>query len=470
MSKPFTARPYQSIMLDHIVPRERSALWVPPGFGKTPVGLMYLDGKFLAGEDHPALVLGPKRVVRGVWPKESQKWDHLRHISVVSVTGSDAEKRLSLKQDASVIACNYENIPWLVDYWGDRWPYRIVIADESTRLKNLRLSFQTSSKGKQFVRGQGGKRSRALGSLAHTKIKQFIELSGTPAPNGLVDLWGQMWFLDGGVRLGRSFTAFKQRWFRPSPDGYGSIPLHGAEAEIHDKVRDLCLSLKVEDWFDIQLPIMSTIEVDLPPRARQLYDDMEKDMFAQIEEHGVEAFNAAARTQKCLQLANGACYIDDKQNWKDVHEEKLLALDSLVEESSGMPMLVGYEFKSDRARILQYFGERAVDISTDAGMTKFMKGRTAIGLAHPKSMGHGVDGLQDITNILALFGHNWDLELYQQLIERIGPVRQEQSGHKRPVYVYHIIARNTVDELVMARRETKREVQDLLLDAVKRRK
>lgn len=457
MSKPFTARPYQSIMLDHIVPRERSALWVPPGFGKTPVGLMYLDGKFLAGEDHPALVLGPKRVVRGVWPKEAQKWDHLRHISVVSVTGSDAEKRLSLKQDASVIACNYDNLKWLVEYWGDRWPYRIVIADESTRLKNFRLR-------------QGGRRSRALGSVAHTKVKQFIELTGTPSPNGLIDLWGQLWFLDCGVRLGRTFDSFKQRWFRPSPDGYGSVPLHGAEAEIHERVHDLCLSLRIEDWFDIELPIMSTIEVDLPPRARQLYDDMERDMFAQIEEHPVEAFNAAARTQKCLQLANGACYVDDKGNWRDVHEEKLLALESLVEESGGMPLLVGYEFKSDKARILQYFNDAAVDISTDAGMAQFMKGNTAIGLAHPKSMGHGVDGLQDVTNILALFGQNWDLELYQQLIERIGPVRQEQSGHKRPVYVHHIVARNTVDELVMARRETKREVQDLLMEAASKRR
>lgn len=457
MGKDFTPHPYQALMLDHMVDRERCAVWAGMGLGKTSSALTALDAMFLAGEDHPALVLAPLRVARSTWPKEARKWNHLRHISVVPVTGSDAEKRLALKQDASVFTCNYDNLLWLCEYFDGRWPFSTVISDESTRLKGFRLR-------------QGGKRARALGRVAHQNSKRFIELTGTPAPNGLKDLWGQMWFIDGGVRLGRTHTGFIQRWFRPSPDGYGSIPLQGAADEIHALLHDVCLSINTKDWFDIAEPIVRNIEIDLPPRARIQYDDMEKTMFAEIEEFGVEAFNAAARTQKCAQLANGAIYVNDAKEWRETHEEKLLALESIIEEASGSPVLVGYEFKSDKARILKFFGGAAIDISTEAGFNTFMKGRTSIGLAHPASMGHGVDGLQDVTNIVALFGHSWNLELYQQLIERIGPVRQMQSGHDRPVFVYHIIARDTVDELMMARRESKREVQDILLEAMKRRK
>lgn len=469
MSIPFVPKPYQGIMLDHLVQRDRSALWVPMGFGKTVSALSYLDALFLSGEDSPALVLGPLRVARSVWPREGQKWDHLRHISVVACTGSDAEKRMALRQDASVIACNYDNLQWLVEYHGDRWPYRTVIADESTRLKSLRLSIRTSKTGKQFIAGQGGKRARALGRVAHSGIKRFVELTGTPSPNGLIDLWGQMWFLDGGMRLGRTFTAFKQRWFRPSFDGYGSVPLPGAQEEIQDKLRDICLSLNVKDWFDVADPIVNNVFIDLPPRARKQYDDMERDMFAQIEEHGVEAFNAAARTQKCSQLANGACYVNEKRDWKEVHEEKLLALESIIEESAGMPVLVAYQWKSDLARLRAHFPQAVVLDANTATEDRWNAGTIPILIAHPSSAGHGLN-LQDGGNIVVYFGHDWNLEFYLQIMERIGPVRQMQSGHDRPVYVHHIIARDTVDELMMARRESKREVQDILMEAMKRRK
>lgn len=448
---------------------ERCAVWAGMGLGKTSSALSYLDGCFLAGEDHPALVLAPLRVARSTWPSEAQKWDHLRHISVVSITGSDASKRLAMKQDASVFTCNYDNLIWLADYWGDRWPYRIVIGDEATRLKNLRLSFRTSSTGKQFLAGQGGKRARALGRVAHSVIKKFIELTGTPSPNGLIDLWGQLWFLDAGKRLGRTFTGFKQRWFRASPDGYGSVPLHGAQEEIQELIKDLCLTIDAKDWFDLDEPIVNTIEVDLPPSARKLYDDMEKDMFAQIEEHGVEAFNAASRTDKCAQLANGAVYVTDKKDWRETHEEKLLALESVIEESAGRPVLVAYNFKSDLARILQRFKQAKVLDANPATEAQWNAGKIPILVAHPASAGHGLN-LQDGGDTVVFFGHSWNLEHYQQMIERIGPVRQLQSGHPRPVFVHHIVARDTVDELMIARRESKREVQDVLLEAMNRRK
>jgi hypothetical protein len=200
---------------------------------------------------------------------------------------------------------------------------------------------------------------------------------------------------------------------------------------------------------------------------------MEQEMFTQIANDSVEAFGAAARTQKCLQLANGACYVGDAdapgpRQWTVTHDMKIDALASCVEEANGMPMIVAYEFKSDAARIAKKF-PHAVDLSTPEGMRVFKRGGSPIGLAHPASLGHGVDGLQDTSNIITFFGHNWNLELYDQIVARIGPVRQIQSGHARPVFINHIIARDTVDELVMERRDSKRSVQDVLLDAMKRR-
>jgi hypothetical protein len=310
-----------------------------------------------------------------------------------------------------------------------------VVSDEATRLKSLRLSMRTSSTGKQFIAGQGSVRARALGRIAHTKIKRFIELTGTPAPNGLINLWGQMWFLDAGARLGRTFESFRNRWFQRSFDGYSVDPLPYANVEIQDKLRDLCLAIDAKDYFDLAEPIVNDIYVDLPPKARIKYNEMEKDMFTELEGREVEAFSAAARTQKCLQLANGAAYVNAaageedprSKEWRVVHDAKLEALDSCVENANGMPQIVSYEFKSDKARILKAF-PKFVDLATDSGWDTFMRGKSPGGLAHPKSLGHGTDGLQNVTNIITHFGQNWDLELYAQINERAGPVRQMQAG------------------------------------------
>lgn len=470
----YTPRPWQVPMLAHMLNVPRCAVWAGMGTGKTLPTLTALDALFLAGEDAPALVLGPLRVARDVWANEAHRWKHLRHVHVLPIIGSEKERRISLRYDTSVHAINYDNLEWLVDYWGDRWPYRTVIADESTKLKGYRGSIQTSKTGKEFVRGGGGVRARALGRVAHSKIKRFIELTGTPSPNGLKDLWGQMWFIDAGQRLGRTHESFMQRWFEKGYDGYSVEARDFAQQQIHDRLRDVCLTIDLKDYVDVRLPIVNNIMVDLPYKARQHYKQMENEMFAEIEGNGIEAFNAAARTQKCLQLANGAAYTgspDDpgERKWVAVHDAKLEALDSCVSEANGMPQIVSYEFKSDRARILKAFGT-AVDLATPEGFKTFMRGKSPIGLAHPASMGHGVDGLQDVTNIITHFGHNWNLELYDQINGRIGPIRQMQSGHDRPVFINHIIARDTVDEMVVARRENKRSVQDVLLEAMKRRK
>lgn len=456
MRYPYIARPYQHLMTNHVIETERCAIWAGMGLGKSIATLTAIDHLITAGEEQPVLILAPLRVAKSVWPAESRKWGHLRHISVIAVVGSEQERRRALNHDASVFACNYDNLPWLIEHYGERWPFATVVSDESTRLKSFRLR-------------QGGVRAQMLARVAHTKVKRFIQLTGTPSPNGLKDLWGQAWFLDKGVRLGRTMEAFKQRWFQRSFDGYSLDPLPFAQEQIQDKLRDICLAIDAKDWFDLKAPIVNNIYVDLPAKARQLYKDMEKRMFMEIEEHPIEAFNAAARTIKCLQIANGAAYTDELGNWKEIHNAKIEALESVVEEANGAPVLVAYHFKSDLARLQRAFPQaRALDTSP-ATITAWNAGKIPLLLAHPASAGHGIN-LQDGGNIIAFFGHWWDLEQYQQIIERIGPVRQAQSGYDRPVFIHHIIARDTVDEMVMARRESKREVQDILLRAMKARK
>lgn len=457
----WTPKPYHPMMIDHMLSVERGAIWAGMGLGKTSGTLMALDALITTGESQPTLILAPLRVARDTWSTEAGKWEQLRHLDIVPIIGSNAERLSALRFDAPIYTCNYDNLVWLVEHFGDRWPFRTVVSDESTRLKSFRLR-------------QGGKRTAALGKVAHTKIKRFIQLTGTPCPRSLEDLWGAVWFLDAGKRLGRTFDAFRQRWFQKSFNGFGIEPLPFAQEQIQAALSDICLSIDAKDYFDLEKPIVNDIYVDLPVKARKLYADMEKEMFAEIEGHPIEAFNAAARTQKLLQFANGAAYLGDasdkgERKWAEMHDVKLQALDSIVEEANGMPVLVGYQFKSDLARILRTF-PGAVNLSTDQGMKQFRAGKATIGCAHPQSLGHGVDGLQDVTNILAIFGWDWNLETYLQLIERIGPTRQMQSGHNRSMFLHRIIARDTMDELAVARHESKRSVQDILLEAMKRKR
>lgn len=461
MRQPFTPRPWQPPIIDHIIDVERNGVFAGMGLGKTTASMTALDYMYLAGElSGPTLVCAPLRVATSTWPDEAVKWDHLRHIEVQPIVGNPQQRRQAMSnKNASVFTINYENLPWLAEQLEEQkrpWPFAKVIADESTKLKGFRTR-------------QGTQRAKALARVAHKYAKRWTNLTGTPAPNGLKDLWGQAWFLDAGERLGRSFTAFSERWFRKSFDGFNIEPLPFAQAQIEDKLRDLCLSLDIRDFVDIAEPIVHTVYVDLPASARRVYDEMEKKMFATIGEHEVEAFNAAAKTMKCLQLANGAVYVGDSNTeWEEVHDGKLQALEDIVEGSGGTPVLVAYHFKSDLARLQRAFPKGRPLDSNPNTIRDWNKGQIPVLFAHPASAGHGLN-LQDGGNILAFFGHNWNLEEFQQIIERVGPTRQLQAGHDRPVFIYHIVARDTVDELVMARRDSKREVQDLLLEAMKRR-
>ncbi len=451
-------------MQEHAFNVLRCGLFVPMGMGKTSAVLNAIAIENEFGESGRTLVLAPLRVAQSTWPDEVHKWDHLKtEFEVSVVTGTPKQRAAALARDANLYTTNYDNLAWLVEHFAGRpWPFRTVVADESTRLKSFRL------KG-------GGVRAQALGKVAHRGPKRWINLTGTPSPNGLQDLWGQQWFLDAGAALGRTFTAFVERWFQQGYDGYGITPLPFAQEQIQDQLRASCLSLRVEDHFDIDLPIVRPIYVDLPRAARKRYDEMEKEMFTILEGEEIEAFNAAARTIKCLQLAAGAAYLPEdetkpeaQRRWTEVHSEKLDALESIVQEAAGMPVLVSYFFKTDLARLKKAFPKgRELDKNPQT-IRDWNAGKIPMLFAHPESAGHGLN-LQDGGNILVYFTRWWNAETDAQILERIGPVRQAQAGHPRPVFVYVIIARDTVDELVMTSIDKKVSIQNVLMDAMRRR-
>lgn len=454
----FQARDYQDLIMDHQQRVPRDAVWSFMGSGKT-VSTLTAHIDIDAVTPGPLLVVGPLRVIQSTWPDEVRKWPHLaRHWEVSVITGSPKEREAALRRDANLFTVNYEQLDWLDEHLATnkaRRPFRKIVADESTRLKSFRTR-------------QGGRRAAALNRLA-AGVVHFNELTGTPAPQGLTDLWGQAFFLDRGARLGRTFSAFTQRWFYPHPSGYGVVPKDSAQFEIQELLRDICITIDGKDFLDLEEPVVNIIPVTLPAKAMQQYREMERKMFLELEGVEIEAVGAAARTIKCLQLANGAAYLDDTgERWAEVHDAKIQALESVIAEA-GSPVLVAYHFKSDLERLTKAFPKGRVLDKNPKTIRDWNAGKIPLLFAHPQSAGHGLN-LQDGGNVLCFFGLWWALEEHQQIIERIGPARQKQSGHNRPVYVHYLIAQGTVDELVLKRLQTKASVQEILLNAMKERK
>jgi SNF2 family DNA or RNA helicase len=453
-------------MWGHIVGHRRSMLFVPMGMGKTSSVLMAISILLMSGSARKVLVLAPLRVAQSTWPDEAKKWAEFSHLRVSAIIGTPTERLAALRVEADIYTINYDNLVWLIETVGDKWFWDMVVSDEITRLKSFRTK-------------QGGKRAQALGKVAHERVKRWVGLTGTPVPNGVKDLWGQMWFIDQGARLGSTYTAFMNRWFgfRNAKDAANNsgkayverVPFPHAQKEIEVLVKDVCLTLDVKDWFDVKEPVVNTLYVDLPPKQRKHYREMERELYTVLENNEIEAFGAAAKTIKCLQMASGAAYINGSNDeWVEMHDEKLQALESIIEEAAGASVLVAYHFKSDLARIQRRFPQARVLDKKPQTILDWNEGRIGLLLAHPASAGHGLN-LQDGGNILVFFSHWWSLEERQQIVERIGPVRQLQAGHDRPVFIHQIVARNTVDEDVIARILTKQDVQDVLLQALKRR-
>lgn len=455
----FTPRPYQAKIIDFILTHRRGAVYAGMGMGKTSSTLAALERlKKEEPDAFPALILAPLRVASSTWPQEILKWGF--NLSCACVSGTPKQRvKILTGAPADIYTTNYEQIPWLAEYFGDKWPFKTVIADESTRLKSFRLGGSKSS------------RARALAAPAWGKVKRFIELTGTPASNGLIDLWGQLWFIDKGAALGRSFREFTARYFDAYQVGMSAYalkyePREGADKAIQERIAPVSISLSASDWFDIDEPIISPVYVGIPDETEKFYKTLKSDLLVSIDETAeVSAVNAAALSAKCLQCASGAVY-DDEGECRTLHEEKLLALDSIIEEAAGEPVLVAYHWRFSAERIMKRFKNAVILDKDPETIARWNRGEIPILVTNPASAGHGLN-LQDGGHILVIFDEWWDLEQYLQVIERIGPTRQMQAGHPRPVYVYHIMARGTLDPVVLTRLQTKCKVQDALLEYLK---
>lgn len=457
----WTPRPWQQPMLDHIADQERCLIFAAMGSGKTVATLTAAAADDLI-YDGPTLIVAPKRVALNTWPSELTKWDHLKGLDMSIVLGSESEREKALKRDVPLFAVSYDNLVWLTKHYGNHWPFRSVVADECTRLRGYRTM-------------QGGARTRALSANAHTKVRKFVGLTGTPVPNGYQNLWGQMWFVDKGQRLGRSYDAFHQRWFKLK---HGSDSRHRqyvlaheeCRKEIDEKIRDVCITIDPKDYgVDVGKPIERPVYVDLPAKARAHYREVERAFFTQLREGEINAVNAGVKSGKLLQMASGAVFhSNEEKTWEVVHDEKLDALESIIEEANGASVLVSTWWKHDNPRIMARFPHARVLDDRKSTEDAWNRGDISLLLASPGSAGHGLN-LQFGGNILVEFSHQWDMELRDQIIERIGLLRQYQAGLDRPVYRYSIIARETMDEDVLYRHECKGSVQDALLEAMKRR-
>lgn len=462
MRRKYVPREYQSLARNFLLNTPRAALWAKPGMGKTSTVYSALDILKIAGSNFfPALVLAPKKVCEMVWPAESTKWDAFADLKCVPLLGDQRTREDSLMRKADLYAINYENIPWLVERLGSKWPYGIVIADESTKLKNFRGWLDPQ--GNVRNNGRGGARSKALANVAR-RTGRWVNLTGTPSPNGLKDLWGQQWFQDFGERLGTTHGAYMDRWFHVDPYTKLVTAREGANEDIHSRLADCTMALRPEDWLDIRQPQIFQRPVYLPPEAMKHYKAMEKQFFAEIKlGTEIEAMNAAAKSMKLLQMAAG-CVYDAAHVPHEMHDVKIEELKSIIEESGGEPVLVVYHFKFEVDRLKAAFGVDFRVFRNAADEADWNAGKIPVMGIHPQSGGHGTN-LQYGGRTMVFLNHTWDLELREQVIERIGPVRQMQAGLDRVVMIYDLVAQDTLDTTVLERLTSKSTVQESLMRA-----
>ena len=446
----FEPHTYQEYATRRILEQPAVGLFLDMGMGKTVCALTaaaeLLHDRF---DVTRVLVIAPLRVAEDTWSRESEKWDHLQYLRISKVLGSERERKAALGVTADIYIINRENVEWLVNHYGKEWPFDMVIVDELSSFK--------SPKARRF---------RAL-RKARPLVSRITGLTGTPAPNGLIDLWSQIYLLDQGERLGKTVTGYRERYFRPDKRSatviYSWALKPGAEDAIHQKLSDLCVSMSAKDWLEMPERVNSVVSIRLSPEARARYDRLERDLLLPFAGGDVVADTSAVLSNKLLQMANGAVY-DEYGQVQLAHNEKLAVLDEILDTCNGKPVLVFYAYRHDLTRIQQYLRERKPrTLNTSADIEDWNKGRIPVLLAHPASAGHGLN-LQAGGNIIVWFGLTWSLELYQQGIARL-----DRQGQQSSVIVHHLVAEGTVDEDVMRAIENKAVGQDALLAAVKAR-
>lgn len=438
------------------------------GLGKTGASLWAAVDLLASGEVTHWLIVAPLRVAEETWPAEIAKWDFARGLKFRVVTGDEEERKAALRHDANVTITNRENLAWLQQVSpGRKWVYDGLIYDEASRLKSGR------KRSKPKARADGTvpfKKLTELGILRRYrfKFKRVIELSGTPSPNGLIDLWGPIYLIDQGQRLGRSMTAYKQRWFYPDTqwEKQKNEPFPHAEGEIMRQISDVFYSLKEEDYLKLPPMIPRDIEVTLSPKEMALYKSFERENALEVinnqgDPEIIEAVNKGVLTGKLLQFANGSLYLDDNSA-KKIHERKLDALESIITEAAGAPILCAYSFQFDMAAIKKRFPFVRIFGESKNDMRDWNAGKIPFLLTHPASAGHGLN-FQKGSNIAVWYGLTWSLELYRQFIKRL-----HRSGQtKDKVFLYRIITKGTMDGKVLKALLARGATQDSITDAVR---
>jgi len=398
------------------------------------------------------LVIAPLRVAQSTWGNEIKKWDHLRHLTISKVLGSEAQRKKALRKDADIYIINRENVAWLVAYLAGTFPFDALVIDELSSFK--------SAKSKRF------KALRMLRPL----MKRVIGLTGTPAPNSLLDLWAQMYLLDRGERLGKTITQYKDAYFSAGRRNghviYDWDLRQGSEDAIYRRIGDICMSMKAEDYLDLPERVDRVVALDFDTKTRKMYDDFEKSKVLELmEAEEITAVNAAALTNKLLQYSNGAVY-DEMGEWQEIHKLKLDALEEIIDTANGQPVLVFYAYKHDLARIqkrLKKMKVKGVKLDTPEDINDWNDGKIPVMLCHPASAGHGLN-LQEGGSIIVWFGLTWSLELYQQANARL-----HRQGQTQNVIIHHLVTNGTMDKDVMAALSRKEQGQELLIQAVKAR-
>lgn len=447
---------YQKACVQHIIANPYCGVFLDMGLGKTVstlTAINYLMNDYC--EINSVLIIAPKRVAESVWQEEAEKWEHLKNLSFSKIVGPKLQRLNATRLKADIHIISRDNIAWLCTLYGGRLPFDMVVIDELSSFK--------SYKSVRF------KAMRA----ARPYIKRFVGLTGTPAPNGLIDLWPQIYLMDRGDRLEKTITRYREKYFRPERTNghivYSYRLLSDSEQAIHKKIQDICISMRADDYLEMPMRTDNYINLKMPNSLKKRYDDFEKNKVLDLLSHNdsenelneISAINAAALSNKLLQFANGAIY-DENKNIFPIHDIKLEALKEIVENSNGQSVLIAWTYQFDRDRILGYLKEyKPRELKTKKDIDDWNNNKIQVMLAHPASAGHGLN-LQAGGSIIVWFGQTWSLELYQQFNARL--YRQGQQNH---VIIHHLILLGTHDEDVVKALKNKDTKQNALMNSIK---
>jgi SNF2 family DNA or RNA helicase len=445
---------YQQTAVDHIIENTHGALFLEMGLGKTVSTLTAVNRLMFEELDIAnALVVAPKRVAESVWVDEVEKWEHLSHLKVSKIIGNDKQRRKALSEKADIYTIGRDNIAWLCgQYGGSMLPFDMLIIDELSSFKNPKSVRFKALRGVQ------------------PSFKRVVGLTGTPAPNGLIDLWSQIYLLDRGKRLGKFISHYREDYFKPGKRNgaivYSYDLVTDGEQKIHEKIGDICMSMKAKDYLDLPGRIDNIINIKFPPDIQAQYDAFEKEqvlsLFPDVEEgKEISAVNAAALSNKLLQFSNGAVY-DENKKYHIIHDLKIDAAKEIIEDANGKPVLIAWTYRHDMERLMVALkGYKPRELKTDQDIKDWNAGKIQVMLMHPASGGHGLN-LQAGGHIIIWFGQTWSLELEQQFNARL-----DRQGQKEVVIINKLVACKTIDQDVIKAQERKSAKQDGLMEAVK---